>query len=86
MRHPAVGGVNSMSDQCELKAANGVHGERCNGEDCPYWRALSHLGTPIGSGCAIEHYELLGDEETVKERLEAAANATSSDAPKSIAR
>ena len=81
-----------MSDECELKAANGVRGGRCDGEDCPYWRALSHLGTPIGSGCAIEHYELLGDEKTVKwlltvkERLEAAANAESSDTAESIVR
>ena len=80
-----------MSDQCELKAANGVHGERCDGEDCPYWRALSHLGTPIGSGCAIEYYELLGDEKTVKwlltvkERLEAIEAAKSPETLKSRA-
>ena len=74
-----------MGDECELKAALGVHGEPCDGDDCVYWRALSHLGTPIGNGCAIEHYALLGDHETVKwlltvkERLEAAEAA---DAPR----
>jgi hypothetical protein len=61
--------------RCILKEANGIKGERCEGVDCIYWRALSHLGQPIGNGCAIEHSDVLGDANlvkwllTVKERL-----------------
>ena len=73
-----------MTDECRLRAANGIHDEQCDGTDCVYWRALSHLGTPVGEGCAIDHYELLGDEKlakwllTVKQRLEAANCASES--------
>jgi hypothetical protein len=66
-----------LKDRCELRAANGIHDHDCDGSDCVYWRAVSHLGDPVvAEGCAITHYELLGDAQTtawllsVKERLE----------------
>jgi len=61
---------------CELQAANGIGEKHCEGESCIYWRALGHLGTDDGAGCAIQHFELLGDDGvaawllTVKERFE----------------
>jgi hypothetical protein len=64
-----------MDARCVLREALGIHGEKCDGPDCIYWRALSHLGEPIGDGCAVEHSGILGDETlmkwllTVKERL-----------------
>jgi hypothetical protein len=66
-----------MSDTCDLRAAAGAAHHDCQGAECVYWRALDHLGTSRGNGCAIEHYELLGDSNvtlwllSVKERLEA---------------
>ena len=68
-----------MDDNCELKIANGIHGEPCDREDCIYWRIVEHLGEERGAGCAIQHFEMLGDSEkaawllSVKERLESQA-------------
>jgi hypothetical protein len=70
----------AMGDNCELRAANGVHDHECDGSDCVFWRAVSHLGESEASGCAITHYQMLGDERTaawllsVKERLERDSN------------
>ena len=70
-------GRTIVGDSCDLKVANGIHDASCDGSDCVFWRALSHLGENEGEGCAIRHYELLGDSSTtawllsVKERLEA---------------
>jgi hypothetical protein len=64
-----------MEARCVLREAMGTRGEACDGPDCIYWRALSHLGKPEGNGCALEHEGILGDETlmgwllTVKERL-----------------
>ena len=46
---------------CELKAANGIV-QHCEGEQCVFWRAVDQLGQPVGIGCAVQHYQLLGDE------------------------
>lgn len=47
-------------NRCELDAAIGVHSE-CAGGECPYWRAVDHLGVrPQAEGCAIQYFELLG--------------------------
>jgi len=67
---------------CELRAANGINEKHCEGERCMYWRALDHLGTGDGDGCAIQHFELLGNEGvaawllTVKERFERAESGS----------
>lgn len=65
-----------MTDECDLKAAHGVHGQACDGSDCPFWRVVGHVNNVSGDGCAIKHFELLGDEATsawllsVKQRIE----------------
>lgn len=75
-----------MSGICELKAANGVTGEPCGGDECPFWRVVGHLGAEEGTGCAIQHYALLGDDEvaawllSVKLRVEQAPVPTGSNA------
>lgn len=67
-------------DECKLRASSGASGTHCDGEECIYWRALGHLGTGDGVGCAIQHFELLGDDGvaawllTVKERCERVAD------------
>ena len=64
--------------RCELKAAHGVHAP-CDEQECVFWRVVGHLDVvEAGSGCAIQHFELLGDEGSdvvawllsVKERVE----------------
>jgi hypothetical protein len=70
-----------MDDICDLRAANGRDGEPCEGEECPFWRVVGHVG-PVepGTGCAIKHYQMLGDDElaawllSVKERIERLEN------------
>lgn len=63
-------------DECKLTAAMGIAEKHCEGEACIYWRALDHLGPTAGTGCAIQHFELLGDHGvaewllTVKSRFE----------------
>lgn len=65
-----------MSENCELKAAHGAYGEPCAGATCVFWRVAGHLGTEAGEGCAIQHFELLGDTGvaawllSVKQRVE----------------
>jgi len=65
-----------VSENCELKAAHGVYGEPCAGATCLFWRAAGHLGDVQCEGCAIQHYELLGDTGivawllSVKQRVE----------------
>jgi hypothetical protein len=64
-----------MSD-CKLRASNGAEPTHCDGDTCVFWRALEHLGTGDGEGCAIQHYQLLADDGiaawllSVKERVE----------------
>lgn len=72
-------------DRCELRAANGSHGVDCDGERCVYWRVVEQLDLGVepeaGSGCAIQYFELLDDENdgvatwllSVKERVEGRA-------------
>ena len=66
-----------MGQTCELRAANGLQSQHCEAEVCIFWRVASHVdGTQSGEGCAIQHYELLGDSAvaewllSVKERME----------------
>ncbi|MDP2232929.1 MAG: hypothetical protein Q8K89_04780 [Actinomycetota bacterium] len=68
-----------MSDRCELKESAGIVAS-CDTGECPYWRALGHLGiTEQEAGCAIAHFGMLdgADDEivewllSVKSRLEA---------------
>lgn len=72
-----------MSDRCDLRVAAGEADEACLEERCAFWRAVDHLGEPVeGSGCAIKHFRLLGNEEmvawliSVKERVEANEGAS----------
>ncbi len=57
-----------MSDECKLRRANGEPDVHCDGGACVFWRALRHVhsGADAGSGCAIQHYRLLGDERTAE--------------------
>ena len=65
-----------MSDICKLRQANKIANSHCEGERCVYWRAVENLGHASGSGCAVEYYEMLGEEGmaawllSVKERVE----------------
>jgi hypothetical protein len=65
-----------VDEICNLKQANGIDHERCEGESCVFWRAVDYLGQPTGTGCAVRHYELLGQEGmaewllSVKKRVE----------------
>ncbi len=67
-----------MSESCKLKAANSILAH-CDEEQCVYWRVVDHLDINAAvNGCAIQHFELLGDEGdhvaswllSVKERME----------------
>ena len=66
-----------MSEHCELREANGLPEQHCDKEVCIFWRIAEHVGGPeSGDGCAIQHYQLMGDEGvaawllSVKERLD----------------
>ncbi len=65
-----------MDDICDLRHANGEVGVACDGEACTFWRLVEHVVGERGSGCAIKHFELLGDDNvaawllTVKQRVE----------------
>ena len=65
-----------MGDYCDLRNAHGDADARCDGDTCPFWRLVEHVDDAEGSGCAIKHYQLLGDERvaawllSVRERLE----------------
>lgn len=64
-----------MEDSCDLRAANGEAEALCEGGPCPFWRVVEHVGDAPGVGCAIKHYQLLGDDGiaswllSVRERL-----------------
>ncbi|NTW28485.1 MAG: hypothetical protein HGA39_03875 [Coriobacteriia bacterium] len=64
-----------MSENCKLREANGEPGRLCDGGACAFWRVVEHVNDESGSGCAIQHYELIGDTDvsawllSVKERL-----------------
>jgi len=67
-----------VGDYCDLRNANGDADARCEGDECPLWRLAGHVDdqTGSGSGCAVRHYQLLGDERvaewllSVRERLQ----------------
>ena len=65
-----------MDDACDLREANGLLDRHCDGSSCVFWRVVEQIGDAPGDGCAIKHYQLLGDEGvaawllSVKERLE----------------
>lgn len=67
-------------DDCQLRAAHGIHHVACDEERCIYWRVLEHLDSGKGEGCAIKHHHLLENDEvsawllSVKERVERAAS------------
>jgi hypothetical protein len=71
--------------ECKLRAANGVPGVVCDGEFCTFWRVVDLIGVAEQgewSGCAIQHFALLGGGGevagwllSVKERVEAEAKA-----------
>ena len=75
-----------MDDICDLRAANGETDAFCEGEPCPFWRVVEHVGEAPGDGCAIKHYQLLGDDGaaawllSVKMRLDLIACADRSEA------
>lgn len=51
-----------MDDGCDLRAADGVVAH-CDGDRCTFWRAVEHLDVGVRQeGCAIRHFELLGDD------------------------
>ncbi len=66
-----------MSEECELRKANGLPTQLCERGECIFWRVAEHVvGDQSVHGCAIQHYQLLGDESvarwllSVKQRLE----------------
>jgi len=71
-----------MSDECRLRAANGVFAH-CDEERCTFRRVVDHLDVEIprtAKSCAVQHFELLGEEGSeiarwllsVKQRVEGA--------------
>jgi len=68
-----------MSEKCRLVEANGFPARSCDKGACVFWRAVGHLGGEPSEGCAIQHYELLGEEGvaqwliSVKQRVEGMA-------------
>ena len=69
-----------VGDTCKLKAANNISAH-CENDRCTYWRVVDHLDIEASAdGCAIQYFELLGDEGSevsawllsVRERLAAA--------------
>jgi hypothetical protein len=65
-----------VDSECELRKANGHSATLCDQGACVFWRVVDHLGEKSATGCAIQHYELLGDSGvamwllSVKDRLE----------------
>lgn len=50
-----------MDEICELRKTLGIDAH-CDGESCPYWRCVGHLGIEEpASGCAIRHFGMLGE-------------------------
>jgi hypothetical protein len=72
-----------MDDYCDLRAANGEEPGFCEGEVCSFWRVVEHVAGEAGSGCAVKHYQLLGNDDiavwllSVKERVDGAGRSTS---------
>lgn len=64
-----------MNDFCILRTAAGETYALCEGEQCPFWRVVEHVGDAPGAGCPIKHYQLLGNDGvaewllSVRERL-----------------
>ena len=63
-------------DICKLRATKNVI-QHCDEGECVFWRALDHLGfDETNEGCAIQHFELLGNDAlvewllSVKERVD----------------
>jgi len=63
-------------DICRLHRTKNII-RHCDEAKCVFWRALDHLGyEDDGEGCAIQHFELLGNEPlvawllSVKERVD----------------
>lgn len=54
-----------MPEFCRLREMDGESGHVCDGERCLYWRALDHIGTVERPGCALQFFELLGDDGVV---------------------
>ena len=68
-----------MSDECELRKANGLPAQFCDSDECIFWRVAEYVGGDAHvDGCAIQHYQLLGDGAvarwllSVKARIEGA--------------
>jgi hypothetical protein len=68
-------------DNCKLLETRGFV-RHCEGPDCVFWRVIDHVGhSEPAEGCAIEHFELLGDVAlvdwlvSVKDRVEQAGGA-----------
>jgi len=65
-----------MGETCRLREANGVSSHLCDSDACVFWRAVTHVGAERAEGCAIQHFELLGDSTiaawllSVKDRVE----------------
>jgi hypothetical protein len=51
-----------VGEICRLREANGITDRHCDSEVCVFWRAVDQLGEPTGTGCAVQHYEMLGEE------------------------
>ena len=70
-------------DECDLRrSVSGVERE-CDVSSCVFWRLVEQIGDAPGEGCAVKHYELLGDDGvarwllSVKERVESMGNRAS---------
>jgi len=65
-----------MGETCKLGEANGLPSQLCDNDACVFWRAVTHVGAEQAEGCAIQHFEMLGDANfaewllSVKDRVE----------------
>ncbi len=51
-----------MDEKCDLRTRLGAEAF-CDGDPCPYWRCVEHLGIKgPASGCALRHFALLGED------------------------
>jgi hypothetical protein len=58
--------------ECLLRAANGLPGVECDGEECVYWRLVEQLDVdevPVPQQCAIQHFRLLEGGADIAEWL-----------------
>jgi hypothetical protein len=59
---PLIEEARFVSKRCELRAASDITAH-CDEERCVYWRVVDHLElTAPVNGCAIQYFELLGEE------------------------